>query len=226
LAAVLKRLWRIILVVVTLSTGVVVLFSFVLDDPTLHSLRGLFVEWTVIVTAFAMLLGVFNVVRVHAQRIQSRKGALYSIVLVVSFLAIFVPGILSAEQLPGALGELAGEYVGPTGSIVGWIYQYVQRPLQATLFSLMAFFVFTAAWRVFRVRGVVSVVMLLAALVVLLGSVKLSLGGNWSQLVDAKSWVMNVPVMAGARGMLLGIALGTIITGLRLLLGVDRPYID
>jgi hypothetical protein len=109
---------------------------------------------------------------------------------------------------------------------VDWIYQHVQRPLQATLFSLMAFFVFTAAWRVFRVRGVVSVVMLLAALVVLLGSVKLSLGGNWSQLVDAKSWVMNVPVMAGARGMLLGIALGTIVTGLRLLLGVDRPYID
>lgn len=222
----LKRLWRIILVVVTLSTGVVVLSSFVLDDPMLHALRALFVEWTVIVVAFAMLLGVFNVLRVHAQRIQSGKGVLYSIVLVVSFLAIFVPGILSAEQLPGVLGELVGEHVGPTGSIVDWIYQYMQRPLQATFFSLMAFFVFTAAWRVFRVRGVVSVVMLLAALVVLLGSVKLSLGGNWSQLVDARNWVMNVPVMAGARGMLLGIALGTIITGLRLLLGIDRPYSD
>ena len=222
----LKRVWRIILVVVTLSTGIIVLFSFVFDNPMLHSLRGLFVEWTVILVAFAMLLGVYNVLRVNAQRIQSGKGVVYSIVLVVSFLAVFLPGILSAEQLPGALGDLVGEQVGPTGRIVDWMYQYVQRPLQATLFSLMALFVFTAAWRAFRVRSVASILMLVAALVVLLGSVKLSLGGNWSQLVDVRNWVMGVPVMAGARGILLGIALGTIITGLRLLLGVDRPYSD
>jgi hypothetical protein len=221
----LKRVWRIILVVVTLSTGIIVLASYVFDNPMLQALRGLFVEWTVILGAFAMLLGVYNVVRVHAQRIQSGKGVVYSIVLVVSFLAVFLPGILSAEQLPGFLRDMVGDQVGPTGQIVDWVYQYVQRPLQATLFSLMAFFVFTAAWRAFRVRSVASVLMLVAALVVLLGSVKLSLG-NWTQLVDVRNWVMNVPVLAGARGILLGIALGTIVSGLRLLVGVDRPYSD
>jgi hypothetical protein len=30
--------------------------------------------------------------------------------------------------------------------------------------------------------------------------------------------------MAGARGILLGVALGTVATGLRVLLGIDRPY--
>jgi hypothetical protein len=173
-----------------------------------------------------MLLGVFNVLRVHAQRIQDGKGAVYSVVLVVSFLAVFAPGILSADQLPGALGDLVGDWVGPSGQIVSWVYRYVQQPLQATLFSLMAFFVFTAAWRVFRVRTAASVVMMLAALIVLLGSVKLSLGGNWTQVTMFRNWVMNVPVMAGARGLLLGIALGTIVGGLRLLVGVDRPYSD
>jgi len=229
LSSALKRVWRILLVVVTLSTGVIVLFSFVLDNPVLHAWRGLFVEWTVIVIAFAMLLGVLNVLRVHAQRIQAGKGTVYSIILVVSFLAVFVPGILSAERLPPALealGELVGDYVGPTGQIVDWVYRYVQRPLQATLFSLMAFFVFTAAWRAFRIRSAASIAMLLAALVVLLGSVKLSLGVNWGDLVTARNWVMSVPVMASARGIVLGIALGTIVTGLRLLLGVDRPYSD
>jgi hypothetical protein len=41
-----------------------------------------------------------------------------------------------------------------------------------------------------------------------------------------RDWVVNVPVMAGSRGILLGIALGTIVSGLRLLVGVDRPYSD
>ena len=35
---------------------------------------------------------------------------------------------------------------------------------------------------------------------------------------------MTVPVSAGARGMLLGIALATVVTGLRVLLGQDRSY--
>jgi hypothetical protein len=30
--------------------------------------------------------------------------------------------------------------------------------------------------------------------------------------------------MAGARGILLGVALGTVATGLRILIGADRPY--
>jgi hypothetical protein len=35
-----------------------------------------------------------------------------------------------------------------------------------------------------------------------------------------------VPATAGARGLLLGVALGAIATGLRVFLGFDRPYGD
>ena len=128
---------------------------------------------------------------------------------------------MSPDRVPKQMQS----WVGPTGSIVDFAYRYVQRPLQATIFSLMAFFVFTAAWRAFRIRSVASIVMFVAALLVLLGSIKLSLGGEW-RFAAIKDWVMSVPVMAGTRGILLGIALGTIVTGLRLLLGVDRPYSD
>ena len=37
-------------------------------------------------------------------------------------------------------------------------------------------------------------------------------------------WISQVPAVAGARGLLLGIALGAIATGLRVLLAIDRPY--
>lgn len=216
----LNRVFRIILVVLAIAAGTITLLSFVFDNEILGGLRALFVEWTLIVVAFAMLLGALNVLRVHAQRIQQRKGVLYSVILVVSFLVVFVPGILSPELVPAVVRD----WVGPQGAVVDFVFRYVQRPLQATIFSLMAFFCFTAAWRAFRIRSAASLVMFVASILVLLGSVKLSLGTSWSLFTETQNWIMSVPVMAGARGILLGIALGTVVTGLRLLLGIDRPY--
>jgi hypothetical protein len=218
----LKHLLRIILVVVTLSIGVIVLLSYVFESDVLMLLRSVFVEWSVIVIAFAMLLGVLNVLRVHAGRIQHANGTAYSVILIFSFLIVFVPGIMPSDRVPAYVQG----FVGPTGSVVGFIYQNVQRPLQAALFSLMAFFIATAAWRAFRVRSPASLVMFIATLLVLLGSIKINVGQGWRLVTETKNWALSVPVMAGARGILLGIVLGTIVTGLRLLSGIDRPYSD
>ena len=216
----LQRIFRIILVVIAVSAGLITLLSLLVQDSTLSLLRAVFVEWTVIVTSFSMLLGVANVLRVHAQRIQQRKGMVYSLVLVISFLAVFIPGILSPSLVPEALRD----WTGPMGHIVDFGYRYVQRPLQSTLFALMAFFVVTAALRAFRIRSAASFVMFVAALFVLLGSARLSLFKSWDVFVETRDWILGVPVLAGARGILLGLALGTVVTGLRLLLGVERPY--
>jgi hypothetical protein len=48
----------------------------------------------------------------------------------------------------------------------------------------------------------------------------------WGELPIIKDWILNVPTLAGVRGILLGVALGTIATGLRILLGADRPYVE
>jgi hypothetical protein len=65
--------------------------------------------------------------------------------------------------------------------------------------------------------------MLIAALLVLIGQVTV---GLLPVIPDVKDWVLGVPAMAGVRGVLLGIALGAILTGMRLLLAVERPYDD
>jgi hypothetical protein len=219
LKADLKGIYPLVLTVIAVSIGVVTLLSLVIENDVLTALRAVFVEWTVIVIAFALLLGTFNVVRVHARRIQSGKRAPYSVLLLLSFLVVFIPGVFSPNGVPESLRN----WVGPTGYIVDFSFRYVQRPLQASLFSLMAFFVFTAAWRLFRIRGAASLVMLVAALVVLIGSIRLSVG-SWALPAALRAWTMNVPVLAGSRGILLGIALGILVTGLRLLLGIERPY--
>jgi hypothetical protein len=37
-------------------------------------------------------------------------------------------------------------------------------------------------------------------------------------------WITQVIALGGARGILIGVALGTLTTGLRVLFGADRPY--
>jgi hypothetical protein len=68
------------------------------------------------------------------------------------------------------------------------------------------------------------VLFLVIVVVMLLGSVPLFLLGEVTPLVVLRDWLAHVPAVAGARGLLLGVALGTVATGLRILLGVDRPY--
>jgi uncharacterized membrane protein len=87
----------------------------------------------------------------------------------------------------------------------------------------LVFFVVVAAYRLMARRNMESIVILIVALLVLLGQVAV---GLFPVLTQVKDWILDVPAMAGVRGILLGVALGAVLTGIRLLLGVERPYSD
>lgn len=201
--------------------GVPVLLSYFVDSDSLRAFRFVFVQWTLILGAFALLLGALNVFSVHVQRIRRRQGIGYSLILITAMLVVIVLG----------LGT------GPGSELMSWIFQYTIFPLQATIFSLLAFFVVTAAYRAFRVRSWETALFMVIGLIVLLGQIPIGVllekwlpvpraAVLWDQFTLAKSWLMAVPGMAGVRGIILGVALGTVVTGLRLLLGMDRPYSD
>jgi hypothetical protein len=57
----------------------------------------------------------------------------------------------------------------------------------------------------------------------LLGSTPLT-GIGW--LASIRDWIVNVPGMAGMRGLLLGVALGTVVAALRVLVTSERPHSD
>jgi uncharacterized membrane protein len=75
------------------------------------------------------------------------------------------------------------------------------------------------------VRSLESFFFVLFAVIVLLGQVPVSIY-LWPEFPVIKDWILNVPTLAGVRGILLGVALGVIATGLRVLTGADRPYTD
>jgi hypothetical protein len=188
-------------------TGLVVLAGYLFPGQLLVYYQGrmtqwrnVLIEWAVIVAAFAFVLGLLNILHVHGGRVvRARKGWFYSLVLLLAALAACIPPIL----------------YGPSGTLTQQMFDHVIGPLGASLAGLVVFTLTLAAFRLLRVRrsvGAVLFVMIVTPFV----------GLEW--LADARDWIINVPGMAGGRGLLLGVALGTVITALRVLMGSDRPH--
>lgn len=73
-------------------------------------------------------------------------------------------------------------------------------------------------------RGLMSLVFAASAVVFLIiGSGILASAGDIPVIKQALAALNALPT-AGSRGILLGVALGSLTTGLRILLGSDRPY--
>jgi hypothetical protein len=202
---------RIISTVVAMSVGLLVLADFFINSDPIEALGLYLIRTASIVAAFTLILGMVNVLTVHLSKIHSRdQGWMYSGVL------------LGALFFTLGTGFLTG---GPGSIQMQQIFEAVLFPLEATLFSLLAFFVVTAAYRAFRIKSLETGLFVIFGIIVLLGQVPIGVR-LWEQLPVIKDWVLEVPALAGARGILLGAALGTAATGLRVLLGIDRPYVD
>jgi len=209
--AVLKRMLP---TAVAIAVGMLILLALFTPIELFDTIGTRLIDTAVIVAAFALFLGVINVLRVHARKIQKgESGRLYSIVLVVAMLIVLAIGLPSFPDQPS----------GPSQPIIEWIFVNIQAPIQASLSALLVFFVITAAYRLLLIRNLESAVMLVVVILVLTGQAAL---GLFPVLPELKDWILDVPAMAGLRGILLGVALGAILTGLRLLLGVERPYSD
>lgn len=197
-----------------IAVGLFVLAAVFTSVELLDDLGSYFIFMAVIIGAFALFLGLVNVFRVHARKIRERQtGWPYSIVLIAAMLIVLLVGLPPVpDQSPG-----------PSQPAVQWIFSNIQVPIQASFSALLVFFVLTATYRLLRIRNLESVVMLIVVLLVLAGQVTV---GLVPILPDIKDWILDVPAMAGVRGILLGVALGALLTSIRLLLGVERPYSD
>ena len=200
---------RIAPVVVAITAGLLVLADFFIDAAVVDALGLYLIRTASVVTAFALILGLTNVATVHFRKIVNRdKSWGYSVVL------------LGALAFTLAAGFLTG---GPGSALVRRVFDSVLFPLKATIFSLLAFFLVAAVYRAFRVKSFESGLFVVFGIIVLLGQVPVG-ALLWDQLPIIKDWVLDVPALAGMRGILLGVGLGTAATGMRVLMGIDRPY--
>lgn len=118
-------------------------------------------------------------------------------------------------------------------SAFGWMYEYVFKPLQATVFALLAFFVASAAFRAFRAKNIEAILLLGTAFIILLGRTFAGVyltsflpeSMAFFRVENLTVWIMQTINTAGNRAIMIGIALGIASTSLKILLGIDRSYL-
>lgn len=194
---------------IAIITGLVVLLGYFINQDTLVNLRGTFFRWAVILAAVSLLVGLVNLASVHVRKISTgQPGGVYSAVLILALvLTILVAG-----------------YFGPTAPWSLWIFNNIQLPVETSLMALLAVILAYASARLLNRRlTVFSLVFTATVLIVLVGTAALP-GLDLPILPEVRAWIAQVPASGGARGILLGVALGTVATGLRVLIGADRPY--
>lgn len=207
--------------VITFLAGVFMAVQFFVPHELGQTAFAELLNWGRIVAAFALVLGVHSLLRTHVEKIRRRRRDWpYSTVAIASFVLMVVVGIGFGHE---------------RGTGFDWIFRHVQVPLDATMFSLLAFFIASAAFRTFRARSTEATLLLLAAIVVMLGRVPGSLlvllgesgPGLWLHAVmpDVSEWIMDFPTVAAKRGIIFGVALGAIATALRIILGIERSHL-
>ncbi len=182
-------------------------------------------KWISIIAGISAGLGVVSVCRLHWGKI--RRGAPgwgFSIVTFVGFLGMTGVGLVYLGVQRTKEGE-------PTP--FGWLFANILSPLQRTMFSVLAFYIASAAYRAFRARTWEATLLLVTAMVIMLGRVPM---GDWMwtkvgggktgvSLSEVVVWVMGVPNMAAQRAVGFGLTLGVIATSLKIIFGIERAYL-
>jgi hypothetical protein len=208
------RLWAALASALTVSVGFITVLGLLIGDNLgalsevagelyLREATNVLLEIVTITIALTVLIGILNLVLVHLGRLNRRRSAPYSLVLLISFGLVVV---LYAFR--------------PADSLI--LLETVQLSVESALAALVLFALVYGAYRMMRQRVSWSgSLFVLVVLVMLVGALPFT---GIEPLQDARDWLLEIPVSAGARGLLLGIALATLVTGLRVLVGIDRSY--
>ena len=202
--------------------GIVMIVQFFIPHPPFTSMYDKLLNWVMIIGIPALIIGLSSLIQLHYTRIARKTPNMpYSIVTFISMAFMAIVGLFIG------VGE---------GTIFEWMFKNIQVPMQATMFSLLAFFIASAAYRAFRARTLEATLMLVTAVVVMLARVPIG-SFLWQSIMpdsilqwkdnlpdDVASWILNVPSMAARRGIILGISLGAIATSIKIILGIERSY--
>ena len=206
--------------VIAIAFGLLVLVGYLFGvnaDGTpslLGQLESFILNVAVILAGFAVLVGIINLLIVHTGKVrQKQTGAIYSTILVVTLLITFLLGLLAHYNLPFIRSLYNGAFLS------------IQLPIETSLMALLVVTLTYASIRLLRRQlNLFSIIFLITAFLILVGTAPWPFLGDVPILSTLRAWIAQIPAGAGARGILLGVGLGTLTTGLRILFGSDRPY--
>jgi len=191
--------------------GIIMVFQFFVPHAASEFLFTYANDFVIVIGILALPLGIFSLMRGTVKKAQKDpKERLYAIATIVGFLVMVIAGVKR-------------EYFTSPGTLLQNTFNYILIPAQATLFSMLAFYVASAAYRAFRVRTWLATVLLVTAFIIMLRIVPLPapLSGWVAEIVR---WILEVPNMAAKRAIIIGVGLGGVAYSMKIILGIERGY--
>ena len=194
---------------IAIAIGIVVLLGYFIELAILQDIRTLLIGWAVIIAGSATMIGIVNLVQVHWRRVRApRERDLLSGVLLAAFLLTVIFGL----------------FLGPSDPNFQRVVTSIQMPIEASLMAILAISLAYASLRLLQKRkNAMTIIFVISTILFLLLSSGF-LATSENKYVAGVLGVLSQLPVAGARGLLLGIGLGSLVTGLRILLGSDRPF--
>ncbi|MEO8357024.1 MAG: hypothetical protein ABI621_14015 [Chloroflexota bacterium] len=199
---------RVFAIALAIASGLIVVVGYFYPVEPLLQLRLQLTNWAMILAGMTVLVGIYNLVAVHMEKIRTRqKDAIYGGLLVLSLIITFGMGLV----------------LGPDHTFMRAMVDAIIVPVEASLMAILAVTLIYASIRLLRRRvDAMSVVFLVVAVIFLVAMMPTPFGPiPGDQLILQFTGMFS---RGGARGLLIGVALGTLLTGLRVIFGVDRPY--
>lgn len=200
---------KILAAIILVGVGLFVLAGYFFRTP-LGSILGLIFDWGILLMGVTGLIGIGYLLRTHLVRLfHLEKGAFSSSIVLLAFIFTLTAGFILTPRDPFFQDLILN----------------VQIPVEASLLSILAVMLLYGSLRLIRTRGwtPMSVAFLFSAVLTLIFNLGYLQAEGETFASQLLLFLRRLP-LAGARGILLGMALGGLIVGLRVLLNIDRPY--
>ena len=186
--------------------GITVVIAYFFQIPFIQARAQDILKWQSVIAVFALGLGAVNILRIHINSVSKAQGKnIYSLALLLTFIITILVGV----------------FLGQTSSAYEFIFDYINVPTGSAIFSLLAFYIGTAAYRAFRAKNAEAAILLLTGCIVMLGRVPLG-----AQILPVSvpwtDWIMSVLNVGGQRGVMIAGAIGFVAVSLRIIIGLER----
>jgi hypothetical protein len=192
----------------TLGMGIFSFTFFFVPHQFMQDLWDKASQWAIIIGGGAMAVGAISMIRTYWKKSRNKQdpNRYYSMVAIVCTIGMTIIGLVTGVK---------------TDTLFNDIFMNVMAPLEATMFSLLAFYISSAAFRSFRLKNFSAGLLLVAAIMVMLAQIPV--GENISPFIPKiSSWIMNHPNVAAQRAIKIGVSIGIVSTALKIILGIDK----
>jgi hypothetical protein len=183
--------------------------------------------WMTTLAAVALLVGILNLLSVHLRKAGDLNlSSAYNIIFLITFAAVIfmwaLSSIVKVAVPEGANSTARNALVTYGEATVTFAFKYIQTPIEASLSAVLAVVLVLAGVRLIRTRRHWSAIVFIAvAFILIIGLAPIA---GLTFLTDIREGLTQYFSVGAARGILLGVSLGVIATGLRVIFGLDQPY--